>query len=190
MNQRYSATAAMLALVLVISASPASGIDLFDLAPGSPRPQVEALLKDAGLRYRSLDASGFEVRASLLAGIFELQRGVFEFGEGGRLDTATVEITPAMNSDGLDILELYEEVATLLLRRLGSPTRERSTGTIQSPGQILVGLSTGEVQRMMEWETESFVRLGIPRRVDGRILVVVAVRGRAFPENDPFWGPR
>jgi len=188
MNLHRTTTVSLVALVLIFSAPPAIGFDFFEITPGSSRSEVEDLLKEAGLRHRSPDPSRIEVRANVLAGVFELQRAIFEFGMDGRLDTATVEITPAMNSDGVEVLELYDEVASLLLRRLGRPTRERATGTIQDPGQILVGLSTGEVERMMEWETESFVRIGIPRRVDGKILVVVAVSSHAFPDNDPFWG--
>jgi hypothetical protein len=190
MKLQRTATFSLVALVLVFSASPAIGFDFFEITPGSTRDEVEDLLKDAGLRYRFPDPSRIEVRANVLSGVFELQRAIFEFGVDGRLDTATVEITPAMNSDGLEVLELYDEVASLLLRRLGRPTRECATGMIQSPGQILVGLGTGEVERLMEWETESFVRIGIPRRVDGKILVVVAVSNHAFPGNDLFWGPR
>ena len=190
MNVHRTKGVSIVALALVFFASPAIGLDLFEITPGGSRSDIEELLEEAGLRYRSPEPHRIEVRANLLAGVFELQRAVFEFGMDERLDTLAVEITPAMNSDGVEVLELYDEVASLLLRRLGSPTRERSAGAVQSPGQILVGLGTGEVERMMEWESEFFVRVGIPRRVDGKIHVVVAVSGHAFPENDPFWGPR
>ena len=188
MNGPYLTTVSLVVLTLVLVPSPSSGLDLFDITPGIARSEVENLLQKAGLRYRSSESSKIEIRANLLSGIFELQRAVFDFGTDDRLDTATVEITPAFDSDGFEVLELYDEVTSSLLRRLGSPARERSTGTVSSAGRVLVGLSTGAVERMMEWEMEYFVRVGIPRRVDGRILVVVAVSGHAFPENDPFWG--
>jgi hypothetical protein len=190
MNPPFAPTACAVVVALVLLPAPASGLDLFDLAPGSDRSEVEELLHDAGFRYRTTERSRIEVRASLLADVFELQRCVFDFGSDGRLDTASIEISPALDSDGVEILELYEEVKSLLLRRLGSPTRERSLGTVGSSAQILVGLASGGVERMMEWESEFFVRVGIPRRVDGRIVVVVAASRHSFPETDPFWGPR
>jgi hypothetical protein len=189
MKLRPSVTVSLVVLVPMLVASPASGLDFFEFIPGSPRPEVEGRLREAGLRFRSPEPSRIEVRATLLPGVFELQRAVFDFGVDGRLHTATVEITPAFNSDGLDVLELYEEVASTLLRRLGNPARERSTGTIRDAGQILVGLSNGEVERMMEWEADHTVRAGIPRRVDGKVLVLVMVSSRELSENNPFWGP-
>ena len=188
MNVRCSVTAALAVLVLMFFPSSSIGLDLFDIEPGSERSEVEGLLREAGFRHRPSTTSRIEVRGTLLEGVFELQRCFFDFGTDGRLNTATVEVTPALNSDGFDVLELYEEVTSMLLRRLGSPVRERSTGSLRSSGQILVGFSTGEVERMMEWESPHPVRAGIPRRVDGRILVVVVFSRHALPENDPFWG--
>lgn len=190
MNALRTTKACLAALALMLVTAPSSGLDLFDIAPGSDRSEVEDLLRGAGLRYRTAEPSRIEVRANLLAEVFELQRAVFDFGADGRLDMVMIEITPAFDSTGIEILELYEEVASVLLRRLGRPARERSTGAVGSSAQILVGLSSGEVERMMEWETESHVRVGIPRRVDGRIAVVVGVSKHAFPPNDPFWGSR
>jgi hypothetical protein len=122
-----------------------------------------------------------------LPAIFERQTTTLRHDAVGKLQTVSVQFDPPAGSRGEDVLRVWRDIRGQLLKKLGPPEWERSEGSSQG-GQLLERLSTGEIVRMMEWRRPHTLRAGIPRKVDGRVVVEIYITGERLPPSELFWG--
>lgn len=153
-------------------------LDVLALAPGTPREDITAARASENV-IRTMEPS--------LPRVFDRQITTMKFDADGRLVSVSIQIMPPFNSRPEDVLRLYRDVRGELLRAYGAPAWERTEGSAEG-GNLLLRLNTGEVVRMLEWHRPHTVRAGIPRRVDGRILVEVWITAERLPRSELFWG--
>jgi hypothetical protein len=171
----------------MLSGASALALDITALMPGASREDIARRMEAAGIRG---DLGGHDVvfDARLLDEIFEVQRARLRFGSGGSLSELDLQITPGPGADALEVLDLYEETLEALLDRFGPPAWERREGAVRDPRQALIDLATGELVVEAQWEGEHTVRLGIPSRADGEILVEVLITSRRLSRSVHTWG--
>jgi hypothetical protein len=155
---------------------PATGFDLRALAPGLSRAVVEERLAAAGVRALPGRPRELRVEGPLIPRVFARQSARLELDGDGLLLRAAVQIVPAPGSTGEDLLTLYDDVFAELLRALGRPAWDQRQGRSRR-GDELWALASGELVRAAEWRLPHPLRLSIPRRGDGRMLVEVAIGG-------------
>ena len=187
--------AVVVALTLTTPAAgrPAQGIaELVALRPGLLRPAVEELLAAQGFRALAIDRDLLLIEEPLMERVFEVQQTILRFdGMGigtGRLAAVHLRIEPDPGSSGAEVLRLYSQVRAELIRVLGRPAWERAEG-FAPPGEIVYALSDGSLVRYLQWEADGLtVRAGVPRRVDGKLYLEVAITAERLPRHEAFWG--
>jgi DNA-binding PucR family transcriptional regulator len=180
--------------------SPAAGrsapgiAELLTLRPGMLRPAVEELLAAHGLSALAIDRDLLLIEEPLMERVFEVQQTILRFddiGTGigvGRLASVHLRIEPDPGSSGAEVLRLYSQVRAELIKVLGRPAWERAEG-IAPPGEIVYALSDGSLVRYLQWEADGLtVRAGVPRRVDGKLYLEVAITAERLPRHEAFWG--
>lgn len=86
-----------------------------------------------------------------------------------------------------DIMDAYDRVRRRLLEQLGNPTNSYERGAV---GPALADeIRSGAFIRVLDWQTpHGLLRLGFPRRLDGRIRLEVQVAERFPREVEGMWG--
>ncbi len=185
---RYSFPLAQLfACVLLHGCATLPSIDALQWQAGTPRKQIEAELHDAGALTRAPAPDRLVVFATLLPSIYASQRGLLVFSANGTLEQMHVLVEPLPQSSVTDVMRLYEEVRALCVRRAGSPDREYAEGDDADPN-LLHDLTTGRYTRMVQWNDGGTLRMGIPQRTDGQIVIEIELSGRRLPLKDGFRG--
>lgn len=80
----------------------------------------------------------------------------------------------------------YAKVSKALVNQLGAPDRVYEKGDFT--GNLIRDVNRGELVRIMEWYgSDSVVRFGIPRRLDGQVRMELR-HGERFPDiNETLW---
>jgi hypothetical protein len=86
-------------------------------------------------------------------------------------------------------MTLYNTVRDWMISRLGAPAWQRVEGTAV-PEELLEALSRGKVFRLLQWENTYAIRLGIPRRASGDVLIEIMIATTMLPKGSKFWGGR
>jgi len=182
---RVGAAVVLRLVAALVAASPAlAGGGVLDLEPGTSRPEVVRLLADAGLEGG--DAGGeLVVAGPVLAEVFAAQRALFRFDRDGALSSFSVQVRPDPGSDGREVLRLWDDVRHEFIRTLGPPAWERDE---VPPGDPLVALAARRLVKLVQWEDGRTVRLGIPHRIDGDVLVEILVTRDHLARTRLDWG--
>jgi hypothetical protein len=166
---------------------PIVALDARDLQPGTGRAALEATLADANLRTARWGRRALLTTGPLLASVYASQRALLELDAEDRLRLAWIVVEPDPESDGAELLRLYEQVKTDLLRTLGPATWEHSSG--QAPSREILGaLASGRVERTIQWDGPLAVRAGIPPRADGRLVVQNVLSAEPLERGQRLWG--
>jgi hypothetical protein len=106
--------------------------------------------------------------------------------EAGKITLAAliVEFDDIGNRDS--VFQVFERVRRLLLERFGNPAFAIEQGEFSA--SFAAEVNSGRLVRLMEWPTEAgWLRLGIPRRLDGQVRIEVQ-HARSFPPpGDTLW---
>lgn len=178
------------ALVFAILASSAGGaeLDLLALRPGAEREEIVRQLTSASLEPLRTSEREIVLDATVIPGVFERQVTRLRFDGEARLRAIAVRVEPAPHRDGRDVLQIHQIVRNHLLRRFGRPAWEDVVGSGASR-DVLRELASGETERVIEWHLEGrAIRAGIPRRIDGRVGVEIAVTARPLSRHERSWG--
>ncbi|HSN69006.1 MAG TPA: hypothetical protein VLV48_07160 [Thermoanaerobaculia bacterium] len=181
-------TLAAFAFAMLASSAGGAELDVLALDLGAEREAIERLLAEASLE--PLRASDREILldVTIVPGVFERQVTRLRFDDEARLLSIAVRIEPAPHRDGRDVLQIHQTVRNHLLRRLGRPAWEDAEGSDAS-SDVLRQLASGEVVRVIEWHGERrAIRAGIPRRIDGRTNIEIAVTAEPLPRFERSWG--
>jgi hypothetical protein len=164
-------------------------LDLLDLKPGMTRGEIERILWWQSLKARNVREDLIILDLQFIPVIPEQQRTIMKFDDEKRLFSVNLQIFPAYNSSGEEVMNLYQTAREWLISRLGSPRWERREGSAP-PEEILEALRSGAMVRALQWENSFIIRFGIPQRVSGKILVVILMAPLMFPKGSKFWGGR
>lgn len=153
------------------------GNSLEGLFPGSDFDRVLEALAGRGIlggvqegRFRIFETLWFEE-------ISQRQRLVLE-RTGSRLTRAGILIDLDAVGEPESFEHLYERLRSVLIRRYGAPISQEKG--VFEPG-MADELRAGRFLRISDWHTPAgVIRLGIPRRMDGRIRIEV-VYASSFP---------
>jgi hypothetical protein len=106
--------------------------------------------------------------------------------ERGALRTAAVIVELDDLGSRVSFAQLYEGLRKSLSDRYGSPSATFETGDLTDA--IALDVNNNRLVRVTEWKTASgILRLGIPRRLDGRVRIE-AQHARSFPSpRETFW---
>ena len=150
---------------------------LLALAPGADLDIALARLEGAG--YRGVALGGTRVYEMRVIDDLENRQRLVVEGSAGRVARVGVIIDVQDANDAMSVAQAYERARKALLDRFGSPSNSYDQG---APGATFVAdLNAGRVVRAMEWRTaEGTLRLGIPRRMDGRVRIEIQ-HGMSFP---------
>lgn len=194
-SSRAVASASTVAMaLLILTSSPVaaarqelSGLEVLLRAPGLDGPALSKLLAAADLEPFPSGPRAAILEATPMPSIFEEQRVVLILDDLGNVSSVHVQVLPEPGSRGADVLRLYADVRDALTRSLGRPAWERTEGS----GDVsTMALSDGSAIRYLQWEGETAVRAGIPRRVDGEVLVEIAMTPSPLPRREEYWGAR
>lgn len=176
-------SAALAISILLVGAGPGERrFDLFALALGVP---IEAATSGMAFSSRGRQLVARNIEA--IPRLFESQTVVLQADEDARLAAIHIQIAPGSGSTGSEVLRLADQVRSRLIDRFGVPSWERREGRAPAD-QILFALSSGEIVRMAQWQMEGrTVRAGIPRRIDGRVIVEIAITEEPLLRDDLFW---
>lgn len=163
-------------------------LDLLIRSPGLPRAETERRLREVGVDSHEVGGRGLALDTPVLPAVFEEQRTVLVLGDLGRVASVHVQFLPEPSSRAAEVLRLYADVRSALVRLLGRPAWERAEGL---GGDVsLAAISDGSLIRYLQWDGDVTVRAGIPRRVDGEVLVEIAVTRTALRRRQEHWGTR
>lgn len=169
------------------SVLPTFALDTRDLQPGTGRAELERRLAAADLGTTRWGRRALLTQGPLLPAVYASQRALLELDGDDRLRAAWIVVEPPPEADGADLLGLYEQVKTALLRSLGPATWERSSGAA-SAREILLDLAAGRLEYTVQWDGPVAVRAGIPARADGRLAVLIAISAEPLKRGQRFWG--
>lgn len=160
-------------------------IDPFQLVLGRP---VAAVRSELDLRFHRRGDQLVARSVEVFPAIFDSQDLVLRSDAERRLGAVHVQIVPDEGATGSDVLRLFDGVRAELRSKFGAPAWERREGEARGE-EILGALERGEVVRLSQWDTPAgAVRCGIPRRVDGRVIVEMMITKTPPPRGELFWG--
>lgn len=159
--------------------------DLTSLAPGTGLAVAQAALAGAGIAGGAELGGLYVYEYPYLREIPQRQRLVLQHS-GGALDRAAVVIDLDDAGGGANAQQVFERVQKALIDRYGTPASAFEEGDFATG--LVVGVASGQLIRIYEWPTASGVlRLGIPRRLDGRVRIEIQHRA-SFPQpRDTLW---
>ncbi len=168
---------------------PAAGecFDILSLEPGMPREEVEEMLSEESVQSTGYGKNALLLTMPVVPNIIERQRSLLEFDSKGLLSSVDIQIIPEMDSSGPHIISLYDTVRDWMISRLGPPAWQRIEGRAV-PKELLEAISRGKVYRLLQWENSYAIRLGIPRRASGDVLIEIMIAPRMLPKGSKFWG--
>ena len=181
----------LILLFLCISLFPAAGecLDILSLEPGMSRESVKEMLRWESVRLTGYGKDALLLTIPVVPGIIERQRCLLEFDSRGVLSSVDIQIIPERDSSGTHVMSLYDTVRDWMISRLGTPAWQRIEGRAV-PEELLEALSKGKVYRLLQWENSYAIRLGIPRRASGDVLIEILIAPRMLPKGSKFWGGR
>lgn len=175
-------------LLFICGCEQSRSIEWLDWLPGMHRSQILQQLEAAGLHQDGQDREMLVFNYDVLPGVYAEQRAILLFTEDGELDKIYLQVLPFPNSTGNDVLRLYDEVRQQCIRLVGVPTWEIVEGNGSGP-DLLRDLTWGRAVRMAQWEDRTrSMRMGIPERVDGKVLIELLVTREPLPRSDRMWG--
>lgn len=159
--------------------------DLVSLAPGTGLAAAQAALAGAGITGGAELGGLYVYEYQYLREIPQRQRLALVHS-GGALDLVAVVIEVDEAGGGANPQQVFERVQKALIDRYGTPATAFEEGDFA--GGLGAGVATGQVIRLYEWPTAGGVlRLGIPRRLDGRVRIEIQHRA-SFPQpRDTLW---
>lgn len=175
--------AALAISVLLTGAGPGElEHDPLALSPGTP---IEVASSGIAFHARGRQLVARNVEA--IPRLFESQTVVLQADEDARVAAIHIQIAPGSGSTGGEVLRLADQVRSRLIDRFGAPWWERREGRAAAD-EILPALRSGQIVRMAQWEMQDrAVRAGIPRRIDGRVIVEISVTPKPLPRYELFW---
>lgn len=161
----------------------------FDLVTVEPGEALEPLLEKLGKAGIVMTRLGNRYTADypVYEDLFQRQSLIVEADDEQRVVRAGAVVRLEDFSTAADIMDVYDRVRRRLLERLGNPTNSYERGAV---GPTLADeIRSGAFVRVLDWKTSGgLVRLGFPRRLDGRIRLEVQV-AESFPkETEGMWG--
>ena len=140
--------------------------DLVALQPGMKAADALGLLGAAGVTGSSQQAGYRVYETQVFPELFQRQRLVLG-SDGDRVTMSAVIINLFAVGSGDNIEQSFERVRKALIDRYGPPVVNFEEGNF---GQDIINdINSQRLIRVIEWETEAgSIRLGIPRRRDGR----------------------
>lgn len=163
---------------------PGAGL-LLHLSPGSDLERSLSRLAAAGIVGGAKQPGGVVYEVRVLEEIDQRQRLAL-LHEAGEITLAAliVEFEDVGNRDSVS--QTFERVRRALLQRFGNPAFALEEGEFRA--SFAADVNSGRFVRIMEWPTESgWLRLGIPRRLDGQVRIEVQ-HARGFPPpGDTLW---
>lgn len=179
----FSAAAAIF-LLLTGAARRDRRIDPFELPLGA---RIDSVVAELALPFSTRGPQRIVKNVEAIPRLFESQNLVLHAGEEGTLAAIHVQIVPDSGLTGADVLRLADDVRSRLIARFGAPAWERREGRARGE-EVVFALSNGEVVRMSQWETKDrSIRAGIPRRIDGKVIVEIAITRERLPRGELFW---
>lgn len=172
-------------VVLVLAGSAVARAGILDLAPGTPRGRVEQVLAEAEIDGAKARDDEILLAAPVLPEVFATQRALLRFDDDRRLRTVAIQIHPDPGADGRELLRLWDDVRHELIRSLDAPAWERDE---VPPGDPLEALARRRLVKLVQWEDGHVVRLGIPYRVDGEVLIEVLITSEHLSRTRLDWG--
>lgn len=170
-----------------VPTAPAEPLGLLDLTPGTDRAALEMRITQAGWTTAPFGRRGLLFSGAVVPELYADQRTLLEFDNQHRLRAAHVVIRLPDGSSGSEVMRLYGEFKSALLRRLGPANWERSSGTASSR-DLLAALSEGRVVRFVQWDGPPCIRAGVPVRADGQVVLQVLVAAEKLDRGRTLWG--
>ncbi len=168
---------------------PAPTAALFDIATVQPGCQVASLLeslKQSGIRMIRI-GNQYNSEFPYFEDLFQRQSVVVDTDGEGTVVRVGVLVKLEDFAATSEIMDAFDRVRRRLLERLGNPTDSYERGAVGAdlPDEIRSGMFV----RVLDWKTPGGVlRLGFPRRLDGRIRLEVQ-KAASFPEErEGRWG--
>ena len=168
---------------------PGEVTEQFDLAAIVPGTAVASFVDALDRRGMAMTKIGnlYSADHPVFEDLFQRQTLAAEADDAGSLVRAGVVVRLEEYATPSDIMDAYDRIRRRLLDRLGNPANSYERGAV---GPALADeIRSGAFVRVLDWKTpHGLLRLGFPRRLDGRIRLEVQV-AREFPgETEGMWG--
>ena len=165
--------------------STGDAIDLLALPLGSEQAVVARALTRNGVGS-GVTVDDFTVyEYPVLGDVFQRQRLAIAQTERGLERTVLIiDFDDIGNRDSIN--QVFERVRQALIRRFGTPTRNREEGNLSAG--LATDLNAQRVIRVIEWQFDDGVlRFGIPRRLDGQVRMEIQ-RATGLPQpRETLW---
>ncbi|MBP7633838.1 hypothetical protein KBA41_06685 [Candidatus Ozemobacteraceae bacterium] len=161
----------------------------FDLAAIVPGTEVASFVVALDRRGIAMTKTGnlFSADHPVFEDLFQRQTLAAEADDAGNIVRAGAVVRLEEYATPSDIMDAYDRIRRRLLDRLGNPVNSYERGAV---GPALADeIRSGAFVRVLDWKTpHGLLRLGFPRRLDGRIRLEVQI-AREFPrETEGMWG--
>lgn len=161
---------------------------LTGLPPGLPLGLARQRLDSAGISGGVGLAGAVVYEVRLLPDLDRRQRLALVH-DHGRLTRVAWIIDLDTARDAGEVSRTYNRLRELLIRRYGSPARTFEQGRITASYAADIG--AGRLILNTEWDTiAGTIRLGLPRRLDGRVRIEVQLAPAFAPARDTAWSIR
>ncbi|MEQ8428746.1 MAG: hypothetical protein RLT87_03090 [Gammaproteobacteria bacterium] len=160
-------------------------LTLRNLAPGKTEDQIQLILSNANVRGGINFANLVVYEYPLFDEIVRRQRLALEYSTG-LLERSGLIIDFDNVGDRDSVVQTFERVREILIRRLGNPTRTIEEGEFSV--NFIADINSQRLVRLIEWQTATgTIRFGIPRRLDNQVRMEVQHASSFPPFNDTLW---
>lgn len=168
------------------SAHGATQFPLDLLQPGMSLAEAESRLAVSGLSPAPAQGNLRVWESPLFDDVLKRQRFVLEAIDG-RVKRAAVVVVLDRLGALMEIMDLLDRVRRTLIARHGAPARSYERGAVTR--QLAAELRAASSVRLYDWDVDGKrLRLGIPRRIDGRLRLEVQLAEDFPSEKDTAWG--
>jgi hypothetical protein len=158
---------------------------LWQFHPGISVSSVKNRMKSAKALIAETLPGIVVYETRLLKSIYERQR-VGLIHDSGKLTKSALIVEIENPGSSESIMQSYEQVQKVLLDNLGKPAQFFERGDVSA--SLATDIRNGHFIRLIEWDINGAVlRMGIPRRLDNKILIEVQFASSFPVKSDPFW---
>jgi hypothetical protein len=166
--------------------SEAGGLIITTLTPGISIDRALEITAEAGMAGKVEGPGYYIYEARVFRDVFNRQRLVIEHSRG-LVERTSLIVDIDDGERPSDIARTYENMKETLIRLYGKPLRFEEKGKF-SPA-LQEDLNGGKFVRIMDWKVgRGVLRLGIPRRLDGRVRIEVQYAESVPPLDITMWG--
>ncbi|MCX8110329.1 MAG: hypothetical protein N3D15_03650 [Syntrophorhabdaceae bacterium] len=160
-------------------------VDIAALPPGLKIDQAKEILKKNNI-VDPVSQDDLLIYEARVFEEIELRQRLALIQKNNLINKSAIIVDFNITDRPADIMQTYQRVSSILLNKYGTPTNFYERGTVGA--NLMDDIRNGNFIRISEWSRPGgVIRLGLPRRLDGRVRMEIQFAPSFPPPGETLW---